>query len=179
MRCIRPYYSCRAEGANDGALCNQTRVYEDVLKKAVLEALHRLTDEMRETDQDSVCESVALPVRLKRLEQRIEKLWTEKKDAFVRLAQGLLEQNAYEVLCAGKQEEISRLRQEMERLCAGQAETSRVGQEMAPLLQERAELTREHVERLVKRILVSEDGQFEIEWTPHLGAVQEISSTGK
>ena len=67
----------------------------------------------------------------------------------------------------------------MERLCAGQAETSRVGQEMAPLLQERAELTREHVERLVKRILVSEDGQFEIEWTPHLGAVQEISSTGK
>ena len=179
MRCIRPYYSCRAEGANDGALCNQTRVYEDVLKKAVLEALHRLTDEMRETDQDSVCESVALPVRLKRLEQRIEKLWTEKKDAFVRLAQGLLEQNAYEALCAGKQEEISRLRQEMERLCAGQAETSRVGQEMAPLLQERAELTREHVERLVKRILVSEDGQFEIEWTPHLGAVQEISSTGK
>ena len=149
------------------------------MKKAVLEALHRLTDEMRETDPDSVCESAALPVRLKSLEQRIEKLWTEKKDAFVRLTQGLLEQNAYEALCAEKQEEISRLRQETERLCAGQAETSCVEQEMAPLPQEGAELTREHVERLVKRILVSEGGQFEIEWTTRLGDVQEISSMGK
>lgn len=177
----RPYYTCRAEGATDGALCNRTRVYEDVLKEAVLEALRGFTDERLERGLSGACESEPLAVRLKRLEQHIEKLWTEKKDAFVRLAQGILDQGSYEALCARKQEEISRLRQEADRLCAGKAVTERIEHESGPvqLSLDWSELTREQVERLVKRILVSEGGQFEIEWTSRLGAGQGRASMGE
>ncbi len=165
-RTARPSYRCRApKGASLGQ-CKAVRIFEDDLKARVLVEARKYANEIK--PEPDAGEEAPPQARIAALEQRIEKLWSAKKDAFVKWNDGLISQTEYERVCARKQDEIQRLRSELDLLKKGGADIRREtdGGVLTGLLEDSGavELTREAVDALLQAVRVFDDKRVEIEW---------------
>lgn len=158
-----PYYGCRApKGSKE--LCKKIRISEDELKDYILTELRKRTEHDDEVECSSSFDDIGtLQDQITVLEQKIEKQWTAKKDAFVRWNDKLISKAEYDSVCAEKQDMISQLHLEIERLndliASGQKE------EIAPSqMADTMELTREIVDMMILGIYVFDDSQIKIEW---------------
>ena len=158
-----PYYRCKAPKWAGLEQCKNVRVTEDVLETFVLGKLLE-----RHEKQDSSDEDTDSPqVRIAALEQKIEKLWSAKKDSFVKWNDGLISLTQYEHICSEKQQEIQRLRMEIEKaermpVSVQQTQNEYFGRLPAA---DTRELTREMVEAMIQAVQVFDDGRTEIKWT--------------
>jgi len=105
--------------------------------------------------------------RVTELERHIEKHWSAKKDAFVKMNDGLISREEYENISAEKPREIQRLRSEIESLEFAAASSQQPESTRPDKLAETAsagDLTREMVDALIQAVRVFDDGRIEIEW---------------
>lgn len=157
-----PYYRCNAPKWAGLEQCKNVRVSEDVLEAFVLGKLLE-----RHEKQDSSDEDTDSPqVRIAALEQKIEKLWSAKKDSFVKWNDGLISLTEYEHICSEKQQEIQRLRMEIEKVERMSASVQQTKNEYSGKLSaaDTKELTREMVEAMIQAVQVFDDGRTEIKW---------------
>ena len=145
--------------------CKSVRIAEDDLKTCVLSELRAHITTEQKTDVE---DAATIQARITALEQRIEKQWSAKKDAFVRWSDGLISKAEYKNICAEKQREIQRFHGEIEKLSSvtiGHRED-----ESYPQLSDAKELTRDMLDTLVQAVHVFDDGHVEIEWKGHTAA---------
>ena len=139
--------------------CKSVRIDEDDLKTCVLSEVQVHIAPKKNTDVE---DSATIQARITALEQRIEKQWSAKKDAFVRWSDGLISKAEYKNICAEKQQEIQRLHGEIDRL--GSVTVGHREDESYPQLADTKELTRDILDTLVQAVHVFDDGHVEIEW---------------
>ena len=145
--------------------CKSVRIAEDDLKTCVLSELRAHITTEQKTDVE---DAATIQARITALEQRIEKQWSAKKDAFVRWSDGLISKDEYRNICAEKQQEIQRLRGEIEKLSG--ATIGHKDDENYARLSDVQELTRDVLDTLVQAVHVFDDGHVEIEWKDHTAA---------
>jgi len=108
----RIYYRCKEKHGS----CGSVRIYEDDLKAYVLTELQNRTAGLSaEAGQKNIAEEVTGDVesQINALEQKLEKHWSAKKDAFVKWNGGLISKAAYEGIYAEHHQEIQRLNMEV------------------------------------------------------------------
>lgn len=159
QRVSKPYYKCAMTRGQQQEECKSVRIAEDDLKACVLSELRAHITTEQKTDVE---DSATMQARITALEQRIEKQWSAKKDAFVRWSDGLISKAEYKNICAEKQREIQRLRGEIEKLSS--VTTGHRNDESYPKLADTKELTREILDTLVQAVHVFDDGHVKIEW---------------
>ena len=113
QRISKPYYKCAMSRGQQQEECKSVRIDENDLNAYVLSEIQAHIAAKPETDVEDVS---TVRERITALEQRIEKQWSAKKDAFVRWSDGLISKDEYRNICAEKQQEIQRLRGEIEKL---------------------------------------------------------------
>lgn len=165
QRISKPYYKCAMSRGQRQEECKSVRMAEDDLKACVLSKVRAHINPEQKTDVE---DAATVQVRITALEQRIEKQWSAKKDAFVRWSDGLISKDEYRNICAEKQQEIQRLRGEIEKL-SGVAIGHRDDESYARL-SDAKELTRDVLDTLVQAVHVFDDGHIEIEWKDHTAA---------
>lgn len=161
---IHPYYKCE-KGRQEP--CAMVRISEDDLKAHVLSELrsHAAMDIGKEKVMDGSTKT--LREQIAALEQKIEKQWSAKKDAFVRWNDGLISKRRYQIISDERQQEIQRLSLEIDKLNAiltseHEAETSVSIQ--AAKAADATELTQEMIDILIQGVRVFDDGRIEIDW---------------
>ncbi len=122
-----------------------------------------------QTGQEHIPEESANGVenQITALEQKLEKHWSAKKDAFVKWNGGLISKAAYEGIYAEHHQEIQRLNLEVERLKGILTEgkqSENVDPEQLAEAADSDELTREMVDALIQAVRVFDDGRISIEW---------------
>lgn len=167
-RMARPYYRCKApKGGREE--CKSVRISEDDLNVRVLTELHshsalcagKPNPETNADDTDTLRDQLAA------LEQKMEKQWSAKKDAFVKWNDGLISKRRYQIISDERQREIQRLRLEIDRLSsilASDHATETAVSIQAAKAAEATELSREMIDVLIQGVRVFDDGQIEIEW---------------
>lgn len=159
QRTSKPYYKCAMSRGQQRKECESVRIAEDDLKTCVLSKVQAHITPEQKTDVEDAATAHA---RIASLEQRIEKQWSAKKDAFVRWSDGLISKDEYRNICAEKQREIQRFHGEIEKLSSvtiGHRED-----ESYPQLADAKQLTRDMLDTLVQAVHVFDDGHVEIEW---------------
>lgn len=165
QRVSKPYYKCAMTRGQQQEECKSVRIAEDDLKACVLSKVRAHINPEQKTDVE---DAATVQVRITALEQRIEKQWSAKKDAFVRWSDGLISKDEYRNICAEKQQEIQRLHGEIKKL-NGVAIGHR-DDEIYARLSGVKELTRDVLDTLVQAVHVFDDGHVEIEWKGHIAA---------
>lgn len=165
----RVYYRCKEKHGPLAERCKSVRIYEDDLTACVLSELrNRAATFARDTQPQSIgVEPKSIQTQIIVLEQKIEKQWSAKKDAFVKWTSGLISKAAYESVCAERQREIQWLRIEVERLNgvltggrqAGNAYPTQIAQAA-----DAAELSRDLISNLIRAVRVFDDNRVEVEW---------------
>ena len=97
----------------------------------------------------------------------MEKQWSAKKDAFVKWNDGLISKRRYQIISDERQQEIQRLRLEIDKLNA--ILTSEHEAKIAVSLQvakaaDAIELIQEMIDILIQGVRVFDDGRIEVEW---------------
>lgn len=159
QRISKPYYKCAMSRGQRQEECKSVRMSEDDLKACVLSKVWAHINPEQKTDVE---DAATIQARVTALEQRIEKQWSAKKDAFVRWSDGLISKDEYRNICAEKQREIQRFHGEIEKLSSvtiGHRED-----ESYPQLADAKQLTRDMLDTLVQAVHVFDDGHVEIEW---------------
>lgn len=160
QRISKPYYKCTMSRGQQQEECKSVRIDENDLKDYVLSELRTHIAAKPETDVEDVS---TVQERITALEQRIEKQWSAKKDAFVRWSDGLISKDEYRGICAKKQQEIQRLRGEIEKLSGSVTEERRDDACYAQMSGAK-ELTRDILDTMVQTVYVFDDGHIEIKW---------------
>lgn len=161
QRISRPYYKCAMSRGQQREECKSVRIAEDDLKTCVLSELRARIAGKQESEAE---DAPTIQGRITALEQRIEKQWSAKKDAFVRWSDGLISKAEYKNICAEKQQEIQRLRGEIEKLNGLVFSGPRADSKDSIQSLNIEELTRETLDALVQAVRVFDDGRIEINW---------------
>lgn len=165
----QPYYKCNAPKGPLMERCKNVRVFEDELKERILSELRDRKTAHHNSAENTV-DTASLQEQIMALEQKLEKQWTAKKDAFVRLHGGLISQAEYENIREERQRKIQLLCTERKRLCA--AAECQGAENITPVqhtdVVSMTEVTREMMDALIQDIHVYEDGQIQIEWKAKL-----------
>lgn len=160
QRTSRPYYKCTMSRGQQQEECKSVRIVEDDLKAYMLSKVRAHITAKPEIDVE---DTSRIQERITALEQRVEKQWSAKKDAFVRWSDGLISQAEYKNICSEKQQEIQRLRGEIEKLNDSVTGERRDGACYAQVSGAK-ELTRDILDTLLQAVRVFDDGRIEIEW---------------
>lgn len=164
QKTAHPYYKCTKGNREQ---CKMIRILEDDLKAHVLSELHSHTSVDTSEGNVAIGSIEALRDQIAVLEQRIEKQWSVKKDAFVKWNDGLISRRRYQLISDEKQQEIQQLRLEADKLnqiLANCQTTENETSIQAAKAVNAAELTQEMVDALLQSVHVFEEGRIEIEW---------------
>lgn len=169
----RPYYRCNAPKGPLAERCKAIRISEEDLKAYVLEEIRNHTAAACvEKPADISADAGAIQDRITALEQKIEKHWSAKKDAFVKRNGGLISQAEFDRIFAERGRKIQQLRAELESLNNTAAKTQPASAQCPNKLADAAgakELTREMMDGLIRSIHVFEDGRIETVWNASEG----------
>lgn len=167
QKTLRPSYRCREPRGPNRERCKAVRVFEDDLKAYVLAEIHDRALTYADGSESKAADADVLQNKVAEMERQIEKHWSAKKDAFVKMNDGLISREEYENISAEKRREIQRLRSEIESLeyesVSGQQPESTRPDKLAETASA-GELTREMVDALIQAVRVFDDGRIEIEW---------------
>ena len=169
----RPYYRCNAPKGPLAERCKAIRISEEDLKAYVLEEIrNHAAAACVEKPADISADAGAIQDRITALEQKIEKHWSAKKDAFVKRNGGLISQAEFDRIFAERGRKIQQLRAELESLNNTAAKTQPASAQCPNKLADAAgakELTREMMDGLIRSIHVFEDGRIETVWNASEG----------
>lgn len=169
----RPYYRCNAPKGPLAERCKAIRISEEDLKAYVLEEIrNHAAAACVEKPADISADAGAIQDRITALEQKIEKHWSAKKDAFVKRNGGLISQAEFDRIFAERGRKIQQLRAELESLSNTAAKTQPASAQCPNKLADAAgakELTREMMDGLIRSIHVFEDGRIETVWNASEG----------
>lgn len=169
----RPYYRCNAPKGPLAERCKAIRISEEDLKAYVLEEIrNHAAAACVEKPADISADAGAIQDRITALEQKIEKHWSAKKDAFVKRNGGLISQAEFDRIFAERGRKIRQLRAELESLNNTAAKTQPASAQCPNKLADAAgakELTREMMDGLIRSIHVFEDGRIETVWNASEG----------
>ena len=113
------------------------------------------------------------------MEQKIEKHWSEKKDAFVKRNGGLISQAEFEHVSVERGRKIQQLRAELESLNHTVATARLPAPQNPDKLADAAgakELTREMMDGLIRSIHVFEDGRIKTVWNAPEGVGKMVQA---
>ena len=117
QKASRPYYRCNAPKGPLTERCKAIRISEEDLKAYVLEEIrNHAAAACVEKPADIAADAGAIQDRITALEQKIEKHWSAKKDAFVKRNGGLISQAEFDRISAERGRKIQQLRAELESL---------------------------------------------------------------
>lgn len=169
----RPYYRCNAPKGPLAERCKAIRISEEDLKAYVLEEIrNHAAAACVEKPADISADAGAIQDKITALEQKIEKHWSAKKDAFVKRNGGLISQAEFDRIFAERGRKIQQLRAELESLNNTAAKTQPASAQCPNKLADAAgaeELTREMMDGLIRSIHVFEDGRIETVWNASEG----------
>ena len=173
QKASRPYYRCNAPKGPLTERCKAIRISEEDLKAYVLEEIrNHAAAACVEKPADISADAGAIQDRITALEQKIEKHWSAKKDAFVKRNGGLISQAEFDRIFAERGRKIQQLRAELESLNNTAAKTQPASAQCPNKLADAAgakELTREMMDGLIRSIHVFEDGRIETVWNASEG----------
>ena len=166
QRSSQSHYKCKAPQGPLMESCEAVRITEKDLNAYVLAEIRKqisTPDSQTAPTEDTD----GLSERIAALEQKIEKQWSAKKDAFVKWNSGLISRAEYDRVCAERQRNIQQLRQELETLnniAAGNSGTE--NHAFVQLVQsvDDMQLTRELLDTLVQAVRIYDNGKIEVEW---------------
>lgn len=171
-RSTHSYYKCKAPQGPLAESCRTVRITEDDLKAYVLSEMRRRIA-APDGGAKPVESSDNLQEQIATLNQKIEKQWSAKKDAFVKWNGGLISKTEYDTICAERQRKIQQFRLELEKLngiiVGNQVPEDDVSAQLAHG-SEPIELTRELLDTLIHAVRVFDGGQIEIEWKDQPGS---------
>jgi len=180
QKASRPYYRCNAPKGPLAERCKTIRISEEDLKAYVLEEIrNHATAVCVEEPADIAADASAIQDRITALEQKIEKHWSAKKDAFVKRNGGLISQAEFEHVSVERGRKIQQLRAELESLNHTVATARLPAPQNPDKLADAAgakELTREMMDGLIRSIHVFEDGRIKTVWNAPEGVGKMVQA---
>ena len=150
------------------------------MKAYVLEEIrNHATAVCVEEPADIAADASAIQDRITALEQKIEKHWSAKKDAFVKRNGGLISQAEFDRIFAERGRKIQQLRAELESLNNTAVKTQPASAQCPNKLADAAgakELTREMMDGLIRSIHVFEDGRIKTVWNAPEGVGKMVQA---
>lgn len=180
QKASRPYYRCNAPKGPLTERCKAIRISEEDLKAYVLEEIrNHAAAACVEKPADIAADAGAIQDRITALEQKIEKHWSAKKDAFVKRNGGLISQAEFDRISAERGRKIQQLRAELESLNHTVATARLPAPQNPDKLTDAAgakELTREIMDELIRSIHVFEDGRIKTVWNTPEGVGKMVQA---